>query len=249
MTKAQKRVLVTRPEPGATATAGKLRSMGFEAIKLPLQEIRPLAVPPGLVPDGIAAVAVTSANAIRHAPTELLAALAGLACHTVGEATAATARASGFTDIRDGGGDAHGLADSVIRSRPGGTIVYLCGKMRLPHFEMTLAAAGLATAAIATYDTVGIDRAAAEIVDAVGGQGLDFALVYSANAAKSLAGVVDESAVKPLFEKTTLICISPRAAAVLGHRPGKPAGEILVAQEPTEESLLSLLWTHARKTP
>ena len=63
------RVLVTRPEPGATMTARKLELMGFRPVKLPLQEIRPLAVPRGAVPEGIAAVAVTSANAIRHAPT------------------------------------------------------------------------------------------------------------------------------------------------------------------------------------
>jgi len=244
MAGAQKRVLVTRPEPGASSTARELELMGFEPVKLPLQEIRPLA-PPGLVPGGIAAVAVTSANAVRHAPANLLAALKGFACFTVGEATAAAARDGGFTDIREGGGDAIALARVLIRSNPDGMIAYLCGKVRLPHFESALAAAGVATAAIETYDTVVLDRAAARIADAVGGQRLDYALVYSANAAKSLAGLIEESEVKALFETTTLICISPRAAEVFGRGPrGKPEGKILVAGEPTEMSLLSLLSGH-----
>jgi len=40
----QPRVLVTRPEPGASQTAARLVALGFEPVKLPLQETRPLVV-------------------------------------------------------------------------------------------------------------------------------------------------------------------------------------------------------------
>ena len=35
-----KRVLVTRPDPGASETTRRLESLGFDPIKLPLQETR-----------------------------------------------------------------------------------------------------------------------------------------------------------------------------------------------------------------
>ena len=64
------RVLVTRPEPGASRTAVKLRAMGFEPVLLPLSETKPLAIPRDPIPESAVAVAITSANAIRHAPEE-----------------------------------------------------------------------------------------------------------------------------------------------------------------------------------
>ncbi len=236
------RVLVTRPEPGATMTARKLELMGFRPIKLPLQEIRPLTVPPEAVPEGIVAVAVTSANAIRHAQPELVAALASFPCFAVGKVTAAAAREAGFTDIREGNGDVVDLARRLIQTSPEGTIAYLCGKVRLPHFEELMADAGLKSVAIETYDTVAIDRPAG-LLEAVGPRSLDYALIYSANAAKSLMELMGDSEVHALFETTTLICISPRVAEAVGRRLG---GKILVAEEPTETSLLTMLAGHAK---
>jgi len=231
------RVLVTRPEPGATMTARKLRSMGFEPVKLPLQEIRPIA-PRGALPGGIAAVAITSANAIRCAPPALISALAGLPCFTVGKATAAAAREAGFADIRQGEGDAVRLARSLVQSHPDGTIVYLTGRVRLPDFEKTLTEGGFAAFAVETYDTVSVDRPAERLTAAVAGRSLDYALIYSANAGRSLAEAIDTPEIKALFDKTTLVCISPRVAELFG---GRQRGKILVAGEPTETSLLSLL--------
>jgi len=242
---ARKRVLVTRPEPGATSTAQKLERMGFEPVKLQLQETRPLAVPPGAVPGGIVAVAVTSANAIRNAPPDLIAALKDFPCFTVGEATASVARDGGFTDVREGNGDAVELARRLIQALTEGTIAYLCGRVRQPHFESLLADAGLKTVAIETYDTVAVDRPAEGLVEAVGPRSLDYALIYSANAAKSLVELMSDSEVHALFETTTLFCISPRVAEAVGRRPG---GKILVAEEPTEMSLLTLLADHAKNT-
>ena len=115
--------------------------------------------------------------------------------------------------------------------------------MRLPHFETLLADAGLKAVAIETYDTVAVDRPAEGLVEAVGSRSLDYALIYSANAAKSLVELMGDSEVHALFATTTLVCISPRVAEAFGPRPG---GEILVAEEPTETSLLTLLAGHAK---
>ncbi|TIM00109.1 MAG: uroporphyrinogen-III synthase, partial [Mesorhizobium sp.] len=79
-----RRVLVTRPEPGASRTAQRLEDLGFKPILLQLTETVALPVDADRVAANAAAVAVTSANAVRHAPKEISAALAGLPCHAVG---------------------------------------------------------------------------------------------------------------------------------------------------------------------
>src|SRR3954468_16736309 len=77
------RVLVTRPQPGASRTMRRLRELGFEPLLLPLTETVGLPVGADAASDNAVAVAATSANAVRHAPKELIGALAALPCHAV----------------------------------------------------------------------------------------------------------------------------------------------------------------------
>ena len=71
-----RRVLVLRPEPGASATVERARERGLEAVAVPLFEIEPIAweAPDPAAFDGLL---LTSANAVRHAG-EQLARLRGL---------------------------------------------------------------------------------------------------------------------------------------------------------------------------
>ena len=70
------RLLVTRPEPDASETAARLRALDIDAVVSPLLQARMLTttLPPA---PGFAALAITSANALRA----LLAALDG-SCRT-----------------------------------------------------------------------------------------------------------------------------------------------------------------------
>ena len=81
-----KPVLVLRPEPAATATAEKARSLGLEPIVVPLFEIQRVAwdAPD---PSAFDALLLTSANAIRIGGDQLQA-LRGLPVHAVGDRTA-----------------------------------------------------------------------------------------------------------------------------------------------------------------
>ena len=77
---------MTRPREQAAETARLLRAAGHEVLIDPLLEISPLP-PPMLEPGEVAAVAVTSANAVpalAHCPRDL-------PVFVVGEATAAAA--------------------------------------------------------------------------------------------------------------------------------------------------------------
>ena len=267
------RVLVTRPEPGAAHTAGKLADMGFEPVLLPLTQTVPLPValdetlrqgkrlPPPLTPprkgegdseastlssplrggvrDGsMAAVAVTSANAIRHAPKELIAALAGLPCHAVGGKTARVAREAGFSAVHEGPGDAEGLAAEMAAGYPGRTVAYPCGRVRFPGFERRLAAAGIEVLPLETYDTLAVNYESEAVTERLGGRPVDAVLLYSAGAAEAVGELGRRPALAHLLGNATLLCLSGRVAAAFGAAGGK---RIRVSRQPNEEALLSLL--------
>ncbi len=90
-------MLVTRPQPGADATAARLVALGFEPAIAPLLAVEHLAcdLPP---PDGLGAVLATSGNAVDAIPG----AWRGLPLFAVGDATAARARAAGFATAKLG---------------------------------------------------------------------------------------------------------------------------------------------------
>src|SRR5688572_14398609 len=79
------KVLVTRPQPGAARTARRLAELGHRPVELPLTRTVALPVEAASFDRPVDAVAVTSANALRHAPPELVARLADRPCFAVGE--------------------------------------------------------------------------------------------------------------------------------------------------------------------
>jgi uroporphyrinogen-III synthase len=233
------RVLVTRPEPGASRTAAKLRAMGFEPVVLPLSETGPLAVPRDPIPENAAAVAVTSANAIRHAPPDLMDRLTALPCRAVGRRTADAARAAGFGQVEEGPGDAAGLAERIGGEFAGKVLVHLCGRERFPGFEERLAAAGVQVRPIETYDTVAMDYSDDAVLSRLSDQPPDALLLYSAKAADAARKLAARPVLQSLFRRARVYALSERIAAA--YRPIPSGGGIRVAPTPTEEALLALL--------
>lgn len=120
-----RRLIVLRPEPGASETVERARALGLDARAMPLFEVEPVAWQP---PDATAfdALLLTSANAVRHGGPGLQA-LRGLPVHAVGEATAVAARDAGF-DIRSTGNDgAERLVGSIEQTL---RLLHLCGEHR-----------------------------------------------------------------------------------------------------------------------
>ena len=232
------RVLVTRPEPGASRTMSLLRDRGFEPILLPLTETVAMPVAADLPEAGAAAVAITSANAVRHAPKEVIAGLAALPCHAVGKKTAEAARKAGFLSVSEGSGDAEALADSLAGDVPGKTIVYLCGRVRCPAFEQRLEAAGVPVQAVETYDTLAVEYPDEAVLARLAGQPADAVLVYSAKAAQALQALTSRPTLQRLFEKTWFFALSARIAAALDGIAGE---RLRIAEQPDEETLLALL--------
>lgn len=109
-----RKLLILRPEPGASATAGAATALGLEALTRPLFVIEPVA---WRVPDAndFDALLLTSANAVRHAGRGLTQ-LASLPVVAVGNATADAARHAGLSVTMTGGSDVRALLDALTGS-------------------------------------------------------------------------------------------------------------------------------------
>lgn len=241
----RRRVLVTRPEPGASATAERLSAAGFEPLPVPLTEIVPLAA---ALPEGIVdAVAVSSVNALRHASAALIEPLVGTACFAVGAETAQAARKAGFRGVTFGGGDASALAKTLVGSTSRqARVLYLAGKVRRPTFEQTVRETGRDVVVVETYDTLAVADAASRI-DAAGRAAIDAVLLYSALASELLAELVAaRPEVAPRLDAALFLGLSSRVGAAL---PPHWRERFHAAGTPDEDALFHLLELLSRAAP
>jgi uroporphyrinogen-III synthase len=114
MARRRQKIWITRAQPGADATADRVRALGHDAIVAPLLAVRALddvAVDLG----GVSALAFTSANGVRA-----FADICGersLRVFAVGAATAQAARAAGFRLVLSADGDVDALAEGIALRR------------------------------------------------------------------------------------------------------------------------------------
>src|SRR5947209_1344290 len=120
-----KRLLVLRPQPGASATVAKARERGLDPIVVPCFGIQPVAWQ-ALEPPSFDGLLLTSANAVRHGG-EGLHALRGLKVYAVGETTAEAAREAGFDVAAVGEAGVDRLLGSI---GPELKLLHLCGADR-----------------------------------------------------------------------------------------------------------------------
>lgn len=226
-------VLVTRPEPGAAATAARLAAMGFAPVVLPLTGI--VATPPGEVGPCDVVVA-TSANALRHAPEALLAALRGKRLYAVGAATAEAARQAGFADVAIAAGTAADLAALIGRElAPGARLLHLAGRERTAGFEDDLAGRGFAVEIAEAYRAAELFHETALVRRRLGDAPVWGALAFSERGSMLLHALAKRDGLGHLFEGTRFFCISAKVAAAL------PGRDTIVAAAPDEDAVLALL--------
>lgn len=216
-------VLVLRPEPGAGQTAERLTALGFVPIVYPLFAVE--AVDWALRDTaGIDSILLTSANAARFGGSSL-APFHDYPVYAVGAATARAARAAGFSDVRQGGGDV--AATVPLIARAGHAHVLHPGGEHVRAYDHQ----GLEIERATVYRTV--PRGDAAGLAAVLPQGQPCALVHSPRAGARLAELV-APAERP---RLGLAVISAAAAEACGS--GWRA--VGVAAAPDENALLQCL--------
>jgi uroporphyrinogen-III synthase len=148
------RVLVTRPEPDAQATQERLAALDIVAEIAPLMTRQNLHahLPP---PQGFAALAVTSTNALRAlAETASLAPLLDKPTFAVGDRTAHEARQLGFRRVSAAEGTLESLATAIALARLDGPVFYPAGKHLSGDLAHTLAPHGLMVVTVPVYEMV-----------------------------------------------------------------------------------------------
>lgn len=220
------RLWVTRTEPGALATAGRLAALGHAPVVAPLLRIEPLA--PEIALDGVAALAFTSPNGV--AAFARLNPRRDLPVFAVGDATAEAATAAGFAAVRSAGGDVHDLTELIATARPSGPVLHAGAREPAGDLVGALDERGVAARSVAVYAAVPAPGEAG--LKALAEGRLDGVLIHSPRAARRLVEAAPAARDLPAY------CISPAAAAPL---IAAGFGRAAAAPFPDEASLLKLI--------
>jgi uroporphyrinogen-III synthase len=186
MARRRQRIWITRAQPGAAATAERVRALGHEALIAPLLAVRALEdVEVDL--DGVAALAFTSANGVRAFAD--LSAERAIRVFAVGAATAQAARAAGFKLVLSADGDVEALADGIGQRRTElrGAVLHPGAAEPAGDLAGALERHGVAARSLILYETAPVQleaAAASQLVQA------DAVLLHSPRAAQVLASVL-----------------------------------------------------------
>ena len=218
-----RRLLVLRPEPGASTTLKRAVQRGLDAFAVPLFEIEPIEwqAPQTGDFDGLL---LTSANAVTSAG-EALARLQHMPVFAVGDATAEAARKSGFSIAAIGAGGVDRLLAS-IGGQP--KLLHLCGEDRVtPHDPA------------AQITPVPVYRAKPVPNPDLGAAPGAVALVHSARAGRRFAELAAD-------RSSIAVAAISRAAA---EAVDSGWAEVEFAAEPTDDALLALAARLCNKPP
>lgn len=229
-------LLVTRPEPEASATVAAAQAAGFEAVAAPLLRIRPLPVTPavpGAPPEAILLTSARSAALLRAARPELP---ADLPVFAVGPATAAAARAAGFSRVAATDTDGQAALEAAVAA----------GHRRILHARGSDSRplrppAGIEIAPLVLYRAEPVRRLAAAARNALGKGAI--ALLFSPRTARLFRQRLGAAGLAP--EAVAVVALSPAVATAAG--PGWRA--LAVAGRPTTAEVLAAarrLWQGAQ---
>ena len=208
------RLLVLRPEPGASATVDRARAVGLDAIPAPLFEIEPVEWEPPEA-GSFDGVLLTSANAIRVGG-ERLKELRGLKAYVVGGATAAEAREVGFDVAATGDSGVDRLLGSIDADLK---LLHLCGADRRKPLDARQKITPVVVYRATPIESPDLSHAPGSV-----------ALIHSPRAGRRFAELANDRS------SIAVAAISRAAADAVG------AGwkSVEVADQPSDEALLAL---------
>ena len=236
-------MLVTRPEPDATETAGRLAALGIAPVKLPL--LRFVVLKTSLPdPKGFAAIAVTSANALRALEERgVLSRYLGLPLHAVGDRTAEVARKLGFTEVRSASGSFADLVEQLAHARINGPVFYPAGREISGDLARSLAPFGKMVITAPVYAMMPVEAVDPGLVDQLRDGEIGAALFYSRRTADTFVRMISPELVPAVRARLGMLCLSEAVAAPLidAHFV-----RIALADHPSEEAMMGLALSFAR---
>jgi len=234
------KILITRPEPDAAATAERLIGLGYECLSLPATEI---VATGNTIPSGtFTALLATSANAFRMMTNADIARLRANPLHCVGEKTAKIARELGFVSIMVAGGSGTKLVSDIKATYPiSARFLYLTGSPRKPTVEDELREAGYQVTSVELYKAQPVSAWPTPMTTSLAN--IDAALHFSRASVEALLVLAERSGLLSELKRLPHFCLSDDVAHPL-REIGCP--NVATAAEANERGLLELV---ARVSP
>ena len=228
---ARKIIWVTRSEPGAQVTAERLKAMGFEPLVAPLLTLKPVEGA-RIELDGVAAIAFTSANAVRAFAEQSHE--RGFKVFAVGAATAEAARKARFVTVLSTDGDVKALAAGIAtrkRELNGGLVLHPGAAEPAGDLKGALARHGLEVRSVALYESApaALPEAVVESLSRMHG-----VLLHSPKAAAELAKLLRKTPAPSL----NVWCLSKAVARPLAKIE---LAQLAAAPLANDDSLLNLI--------
>ena len=234
------RLLVTRPEPDASETAARLNALDIEAVIEPLLIAQTLAT--GL-PEaaGFAAMAITSANALRALDERgELPRFLGLPVYAVGDRTATVARGYGFASVTSAKGSLGDLVALLAKAGVRGPVFHPAAQQQSGDLAKALAPHGVMVITTPVYAMRPANEFSARLRADLAADAIDGALFYSRRTAETFIGLVRDVDASP---RLRMLCLSEHIAEPLisAHFV-----RVSLADHPSEEAMMSLALSFAR---
>ncbi len=228
-------VLITRPEPGASETAARVRALGWQPIVAPVLTVRILLtrVP---APIRLQGILVTSGNAIPALP----ATHHDLPVFAVGETTAARARTAGFSHVASADGDANALAALVTQDcDPAGTpLLLVTGRGQGNALAADLQGRGFRIIHRPVYEVLAVPALPNAAHAALVAGDITAALFFSTESARQCVRLLQAAHLHEAVGTVAALAIGQAAAVALDVLPWR---RISVASRPTQDAMLALL--------
>ncbi len=229
------RIWVTRAQPGADGTAACLRGLGHDPLVASLLSVHLLPQEGWPPPEPVAALAFTSANAVRAFARWTL--QRDTPVFAVGEATAKAARLAGFADVSSADGDVAALAARIAAETRPGLLLHPCASETAGDLSGALAARNVNLRTLPLYETRPVDRLPPEVVDAFHEAEVATVLLHSPKAAGALANL-SASLAETDLARVRLLGLSAACLAPMAHLSFASSQ---AAAEPNETAMLELL--------
>ena len=234
------RVLVTRPEPGASELRVRLEQLGHTVVLAPLMQVE-LLPPQADDVAGAQALIATSRNALQALACGPALPLAlGITLFAVGPSTADAARAMGFAHVVEGPGSARELVPLILaKADPAaGPLVHLAGVQLAFDLAGALAGAGFRLMSPVVYRTRPAEALPGAAVAYLRAGMLDVVTLLSPETARTWVRLVTATGLAGQASALRHVCFSRGVAEALS--PLAPR-DVRIAARPTLEEMLALL--------
>lgn len=236
------KIVITRPEPAASATAKKLRQSGYDVIVSPVLEIVDTGA--ALPRRGFSALIITSANALNVLEQRgAINALQKLPVFVVGDTTAHKATALGFKHVFSASGNAGDLATLIIdhvAGLPKGLpdMLYACGVDSTPGMVAMLQNHSINITSFRAYKAVLVDQLTEKTAKLLQKNSPAEVLIYSARSARQFAHLAAAYTAGQPIDNIEILALSEQIKLAL---PKVWQARTFCARLPNEAALLALL--------